>query len=233
MKGLMVGVWCCVILTLTGCAVSREAVRSAYESAQVCCDNLALLRYEKLPSEGLKLFDIDEHSQMFAFDTGRSFLLGIELPPLQPPFVVRIKSFALGDHLKESQIFYPVVLVLDGNHRTLSQQLPPPNMSLSGAGFRETAAENRWGLGLKYQWDLLVDDKAARYLVIYTDARMLASGAGESRRVPIFVPFILPGFVTILPTGQQETVIVPYSAFGRISVQAQPEPSMPGSSVKR
>jgi hypothetical protein len=192
-----------------------------------------LLQYEKLPSEGLKSFDINEHSQMFAFDTGRSFLLGIELPPLQPPFLVRIKSFALGGHIKESQIFYPVALVLDSSHRTLSRQLPPPNMSLSAAGFSETAAENRWGLGTKYQWDLLVDDNAARYLVIYTDARLLASGAGESRRIPVFVPVSLAGFIAVVPTGQQETVIVPYSAFGRISVQAQPEHSVPGPSVKR
>lgn len=226
MKRLMLGVWSCVVLTLTCCAVSREAVWSAYEKAQICCDSLAQLRYERLPGEGIKLFDIDERAQIFAFDTGRSFVLGVELPHLQPPFFVRLKSFALGNHIKNSQIFYPLVLVLDGHYETLSRRTPSPDMSLSTAGFSETAAENRWGLRLKSQWDLFIDEKAARYLVIYTDARMLASG--EVRHIQRFATIILPGFVTVLPTGQVDTIQIPYSAFGRIGLEVVTSSPSPG-----
>jgi hypothetical protein len=212
--------WVSLAVAVGGCAVSRDAVRRAYETAQPCCETLAQLRYEKLPAQGPALFDIDERSPLFAFDTGRSFVLAVELPPLSPPYVVRIKSFALGDHIKESQIFFPAVLVLDERHAVLSRHVPPPSVSLRTADFTEATTENRWGLGLKLEWDLPIEHPAARYLVVHTTAEALAMA--QKHRVPRFVPMILPGLVTTLPTGQEEVVEVPHSAFGRISLRVLP-----------
>lgn len=218
-KKLIFGAWGCVLLTLTGCAVSRDTAWEAYEKAQVCCESLSQLHYEKLPSERVQTYDIDERSQMFAFGTGRSFVLGIELPTLPPPLFVRLKSFALGDSIRTAYLFYPLILILDNQYKTLSRIVPPADMALSKAGLSESISENRGGLMTKYQWDVPVNDQGARYLVIHTDARKFDSGV--SRQAPIFIPVILPGLITVLPTGQKEEILIPFSAFGRISLQVQ------------
>lgn len=205
-------------LTIAGCAVTQEEAASPFEQATPCCTALSELRYQPLAPDRTELFDIDANSQLFVFETGRSFLLAVELPALAPPYTVQVRSYALGDTVQRSRVFYPAALLLDANHRVMARR-EAEDLSVVKGSYSEASTENRWGLPLRLEWEILIDEPATRYLVIHTTEHRLASGSLASTRQ--VVPIILPGFVTALP-GKKQEVIIAHSPFGRLALRVLP-----------
>ncbi len=205
--------------SLAGCAVTYQQAQTAFKQARPCCKNLSELKYPMLPGAGQVLVDINDTSQVMAFETGKSYVAAFELPPLARPAALRVKSFALGDHIDRSHIFYPQVLVLDAQHTLLARH-PLVGLKATKTSVSEAASENSWGLPVKLEADVPISDPAARFVVIYTSAPLLAA---SSPYVNLRVsPVILPGIVTTVPLGSY-VVQIRHSPFGRLSLTVSAE----------
>lgn len=205
-------------LVLVQLAAVADEIQSAYELATPCCESLSELRYEQLPVDRPALFEIDAKSQMFVFDTGRSFVLAVELPEREPPYTVQVRSYAVGDVIQRSRLFYPAALLLDADHRVLEFR-EPADLPVVKTSFGDARRENHWGLPLRLEWDVLIDRPGTKYLVIHpTESRLASRSFTTTRRA---VPVILPGLVTALP-GKKEEVGIAHSPFGRLALQVMP-----------
>ena len=202
------------VLSGAGCTANPERARVAFEHATPCCSGLSELSYRPLALDAVGRYDIDDKSPLFVFDTGRSFVLPLALPMHGTPYVIELRSYVLGDQPQTGQVFYPVALVLDEQHRVLSRH-ETEGLAIARASHQEAIDENRWGLPLRLELDIVVDDPAARYLVIHTTARQL--GATSTATVKTVVPVIVPGLVTALPGGEEQVTIV-HSPFGCVAV---------------
>ena len=46
------------------------------------------------------------------------------LPPIEGPYIVQVRSYALGDVVQRSRVFYPAALLLDAQHEVLARREP-------------------------------------------------------------------------------------------------------------
>lgn len=201
-------------ILLAGCAASYQSVKASYDQARPCCATLSDLKYQKLSDQGPTLVEIDETSQVFQFDTGKSYVAAFVLPARAAPYTLSLKSFTLGDHIDSSHIFYPQVLILDAQHQALAQhQLN--GLRATSATFFETVDAKSWGLMIKLDAAVVIDPAAARYAVIYTTTQLLALSSPylTMRGAPV----ILFGIMTVLPMGKYQANIR-HSPFGRLSL---------------
>ena len=201
-------------LLTVGCAVTFPTAMQRYSSAQPCCAQLADLRYRKLAASGQTLFEIDETAQVFAFDSGKSYVAALELPARTASYTLALRSFVLGDQIAGSHVFYPQVLLLDAGHRVVARHALD-GLRLDKAGFLETVAARSAGLMIAFDASVAVDPGLVRYAVIYTTGQRLT---GSSPFITVrTVPIILPGLVGAIPTGTYEARIL-HSPFGRLTV---------------
>ncbi len=200
---------------LGGCSVSREEAREHFSQARACCESLDTLPYPPLPPDEVVLIDLNEKAPAFHFPDGMSYFAAFRLPPFSASYPITVKSFALGEHIDVAHIFYPELWLLDENFVVLGRS-DAQLFVLSQTLVSEAARENKWGLPVKLQGTLQIDDPRAAYLVILTTETLLngSSRYGLRRAIPV----VLPGLVTALP-GPRDTVRIPHSPFGRISVQ--------------
>jgi hypothetical protein len=202
-------------LLATDAATGDEQGMAALDHATPCCGTLAELRYDRLAADRAGLFDVGEESPMFVFDTGRSFVLAVELPPLEPPYTVQVRSYLVGGAVQRSEVFYPAAILLDADHQVLAR-LEAEDLPVVKTSYGDAARENRWGLPLRLQWDILIERPEAKYLVIHTTGRALATRSITTTREAI--PVILPGVVTALP-GKKHEVGIQHSPLGRLALQ--------------
>jgi maltose operon protein len=203
-------------MAVASCAtmVSHERAVNSLRSARVCCESVAQFGYEDLGESGGVSFKLDEASDAFDFQTGKSYFKAFRLPQRELPYRISVRSLALGEHIKEAHIFYPQVAVLDDRFAVVGQS-DPGDFSLGKAGVGEAAAET-WGLPVKLEGSVLVDNASAKYVVVFTTQEMM-SGASpyEARWV---VPVIVPGVVTAIPGGK-ETVSIRHSPVGLLHME--------------
>lgn len=202
-------------LALAGAASAREPDPAALQRATPCCTTLAGLPFRPLPADRIELIAIGPESPVFDFDTGRSYVVALELPPIELPYIVQVRSYALGDVVKRSRVFYPAALLLDARHEVLARR-QPEDLPVVKTKYGDAARENRWGLPLRLEWDILVDEPDTRYLVLHTTEQALAGRSTTTTRQAI--PIILPGIVTAVP-GRKEDVTVAHSPDGQLAVQ--------------
>jgi len=202
-------------LALAGVATAREPDPEALQRAVPCCTTLAGLPFKPLPADRVELITVGEESPVFDFDTGRSYVVALELPSIEPPYIVQVRSYALGDLPQRSRVFYPAALLLDERHEVLARR-EPENLPVVKTRYGDATRENRWGLPLRLEWDILVDEPGTRYLVLHTTEQGLAGRSTTTARQAI--PIILPGIVTALP-GKKQDVEVAHSRDGRLAVQ--------------
>ncbi|MFQ5598613.1 MAG: MalM family protein [Nitrospiria bacterium] len=196
----------------------RKAVDSFMDSTP-CCTSMAEFRYEPLPSEEPVTFRLDENSDSFVFQSGKSYFKAFQLPEKEVPYHIQVKSFALGETIDKAHIFYPQVALLDGGFTVLKQSAPE-DFVVKKAGLKETASIS-WGLlRLKLEGTIFVDMPNAKYLVVYTTKELMGTRTSEhmSKQIqPIPVP--IPGGVLIgaVPAGVLP-VDIPHSPFGWLSI---------------
>lgn len=211
-----------LILVLGGvvsCAtmVSHESALDSLQNAQSCCDSIAHFKYEHLPeAEGVS-FNLDASSNAFDFQSGKSYFKAFHLPKAALPYRIKITSWALGEHINKAHIFYPQVTLLDENFGIVTQSTPG-DFVLSKAGFDETASAT-WGLPVKLEGAVLVDDPNAKFMLLYTTSALMRHASPYVARQAI--PIIVPGMVTAIP-GPEETMYIQHSPFGLVQMAFMP-----------
>lgn len=194
--------------------VSYETAVDSLRNAPGCCESNAQFSYEPLvEGEGVR-FPLDASSDAFDFPSGKSYFKAFRLPASALPYRIRVTSFALGEHIRNAHVFYPQIALLDEGF-TVIRQSAPGDFAMRKAGLGETAAET-WGLPVKIEGSVLVDNPRAKYLVVYTtEERLRSATAYATMRI---VPIILPGVVTALPAGREQ-VLIRHSPFGLLHVE--------------
>jgi hypothetical protein len=199
----------------SACSVSHQFAKDQLQSSAVCCSSMSEFEYLDLRADQLYLADINQQSHSFNFDTGKSYFISLQLPDFTSGYSIIIKSFALGESIHDCHIFYPELLLLDSQFSVISTH-SPATFSLTNASLSEAARENSWGLSLKLESSIKIDNPEIRYLVILTtDSLLSATTPYKTLKV---VPVILPGIVSVIPAGK-EIVNIPHSPFGRLSVR--------------
>ncbi|MCX7794363.1 MAG: MalM family protein [Thermodesulfovibrionales bacterium] len=172
-------------------------------------------KYELLNVEDSRSFKLNEKCEAFLFDTGKSYFKAFEVPRTGYPYYLLIKSYMLGDHIRNAHIFIPYVLTLDEKYHIVRSTIPY-NIRLRKAGFMETMKETG-GLGRKLEGFIQFTeaDKNEKYIIILTTEFLLKEKLLKPYRTNI--PVILPGLVTILP-GHKELALIPASPMGHLNV---------------
>lgn len=210
-----------MLLLTASCAamVPRQKALESLAGSAPCCDSLQELHYEQLPFDETVTFALDERSPSYNFPSGKSYVKAFTLPDHDPPYAVHVESFALGETVDKAHVFYPQLALLDASYSFVKMS-DPGKFSLVKAGFFETASAT-WGLMVKMDGSMVVDKPEARYLLVYTTDELLK--AATPYRVWRTMPIILPGgIVGVVPTNR-ETVEVPHSPFGRLTIEAVEE----------
>jgi hypothetical protein len=207
-----------VALLFSGCAVPYATVMKSYRDATTCCASMGDFVYEPIAVGDSKNFDLNEKSPAYPFDTGKSFLKAFKLPQSSYPYVVSISSYMLRDHLEKAYIFFPHVITLDEEFKVVRSR-GVSTFHFQRAGFLETTRQT-WGLMYKVEGQVYFteDNISEKYCVILTTDELL--GAKSSVETWKTVSVILPGVVGAIPIGT-ETVLVPHSPFGRISISVR------------
>lgn len=208
---VLVGVMSCATM------VSHESAVESLRSARSCCDSIGHFKYDQLTEENGVSFNLDASSTAFEFPSGKSYFKAFRLPEKIPPYQIEITSWALGEHVDKAHIFYPQVMILDADFASVTQSVPG-DFVLSKADYGETASET-WGLPIKLEGSVQVDDPNAKYLLVFTTRELMMQVSPYLARQA--VPIILPGVVTAIP-GPEETVYIRHSAFGLLHVEVMP-----------
>ena len=109
----------CLIFHLPGCGTPYKKTVISYNEAKICCKSMDEFHYEDINIGQTKEFPINENSQAFVFDSGKSYFKAFKLPRSSQGYRVKIDSYALqsfsegpaGDY-----IFYPVLITLNKNY---------------------------------------------------------------------------------------------------------------------
>lgn len=200
------------LILLASCAAPYKKVMARFEESPLCCRGFEEFRYEPLSLPDEKSFRIDEESGAFAFETGKSYFRAFELPPFTAPYSITVKSYLLGDSIKNAYIFRPAVMFLDSRHE-MTRLLETGAFAYAKPSLFETS-----GLRMMYTGEIPVSAENAgdRYMIILTTDRLRAETAIHTSR--IFIPFIFPGIVGVLPTGAKETNYVPHAPVGKLRI---------------
>lgn len=221
-----------VLLAIASCAtmVTHEKAVDSLRNSRICCESMAQFEYAPMSEGEGASFALDESSSAFGFTTGKSYFKAFRLPVRKLPYRIRIRSFALGEHIDKAHIFYPQVAVLDDRFAMVGQSTSG-DFLLSKTGLKKEAAGETWGLPVKLEGNLLVNDPSARYLLVYTTGQLLSgSSPYETQRA---VPIFAPGMVTALPGGK-DTIFIKHSPFGLLHVEIVPaETATPESQPRR
>jgi hypothetical protein len=211
---------CLTLLLTTSCAVNYEKAMNHLIQSKDCCGSMAEFDYESIPGiEGIT-FKIDESSPAFVFQSGKSLFKAFQLPRVEAPYYIQVKSFGLGEHISKAHIFYPQLALLSDNFDVLKQS-DAHEFSLKKGGLGETASISWTALPIKVEGSLFVDNPRAKYVVIFTNKKLLDSSS--SFTTVSYIPLILPGVAGVLPAGKK-SVPIPHSPFGMLHIKIADKP---------
>jgi|GEM_PF-6720413 len=173
----------------------------ALDKAPVCCAGYAFMKYEPLALGDVQDASLDAAEQKaFTFPTGKSFFRAYAIPRDAGPFYLRLTSIP-----DSRRVFFPLLLVLDGNYRPV-RTVTSPVFDWRNGGFGPTSASI---VGTAY---FNPQVSGERYVILLTPAnaqsqsyRATTAGSVDiSQTIPRLTP---PGAQIDLepgPTGQVE-----------------------------
>lgn len=151
---------------VNGCAVHYNQAVTQLETAKSCCDSLAELPYERFPSDGIVIFDLNDESPGYTFPSGKSFFKAFVLPDWKGPYRINIRSYALGERIDRAHIFYPNLLMLDEQFTVVTELVP--KFLPAKSTFQEAVEENNWGMPARIEGTVWIDKPEYRFLVVNT-----------------------------------------------------------------
>jgi hypothetical protein len=161
---------------MAGCASSGrdDALEKALATSPACCAGPREFRFDPATIGQRVVFTLDERSPVHAFPRGRSFFKALALPESPRATFVTVASFPVVEKgsLNEwrGRYFAPSIVYLDANFEPSQPFDGPPNFMFNGNGRRFSA----------FRAPVPPD---ARYLVVFTEARLLGG------TVPVPVEF--------------------------------------------
>jgi hypothetical protein len=198
---------------LASCAMSLGTARERYEAAPVASfQSFADFPYEKLSLKDSKAFRMDEHFPAFDFATGKSFFKAFSLPQSPTPFTVTVRSYLVGQDIQTGYIFAPRVIFLDERF-TVTRTLGKGDFHYAKPGLFET-----WDWRAMLESSTRIDQSALDecYLIILTTKEALQKKT--TLEYPVIIPFIMPGVMGAIPTGETVDTPVPNSPVGNLRI---------------
>jgi hypothetical protein len=211
-------------MAIVSCAymVSHEKAVDSLGKARSCCESIAQFRYDQLTEgKGVK-FNLNETSDAFTFETGKSYFKAFRLPDKAVPYGLRIRSFAMGGQLDQAHIFYPQIALLD-EHFAIIRQSNARDFLLSKAGWAETTSHNynviNGGLKLKLEGYARVEDPGVKYVLIFTTQELMSTTSPYEVLgwYQVFMP-IYGGMLVSIPKGR-EIIDIQHSPFGMLNLE--------------
>lgn len=157
---------CAVSVLVAGCATNdpAKALQSALAAVPSCCASPREFPFEPVAIDQRHAIRIDQRSPAYSFPDGKSFFRPIALPASPQPATATIVSFALVDKAglneRVGYYFLPIVLFYDAGFDP-----SPPFKSVTKFLFD--------GRGRRFSAFQVPVPRDARYLAIFTDARIL------------------------------------------------------------
>ena len=136
----------------------------------ICCRSFKEFGYEGLRLPEAKNFKIDKDSRASGFNSGRSFFKSFALPEFSTPYTISIKSYLMGENLRDGYIFSPEMIFLNKDHqivRTVSSDL----FEYTGDGPGKPLIA---GSALIGKIEITQEMKEYRFIIILTAGKTLA-----------------------------------------------------------
>jgi len=193
---------------------SAAESRSVLNSAPICCDTLAELRFESLDVEKARFFPVNSSSQAFDFTTGKSLVRAFRLPDSLERATVTLSAVA------GATVFVPTVLILDEDFR-VSRSIDSSNFVYTPAGFMEPQR-----LRGRFHFDRRRGGELAneRYFIVFTtdaDLRGSTQMISEARLYARSRGLADPGLPD--PVAQHAATGVFRLAFGELETSSRSE----------
>ena len=187
--------------------------QDAMAAQRVCCDSLASVHYKPLAVGASVAEKIDKDSRVFGFEEGRSRFLAWELPSLDKPFIVNMRSVVTPSGLPGTGGFYifsPAIMLLDSAFQMIGKQESGLFIPVPTSVFPMRSAS------LMAQIDSRRLPPNAKYLMVYTTPTIIEGVL--STTAPGFMP-IAGG---VLPTGFPVMVHMEPAISGDFEVELLP-----------
>ena len=199
------------LFLITGCTIPYHEVMQEYENTPICCSEYRQIAYETIGLPELKAFNLDKTSDMFSFETGRSYFKAFKLPQFAGTYRIEITSYALGNHEKNAYIFAPQVMFLDSAFN-ITRIVSSDNFT-----YVEPYEGALWlSIALRGTIQVAKDNAGDVYMIIYTTEQDLAKKM--KYKTPATLPIPVAGTMLLIPLGKRD-VYIPYSPVGRIRVK--------------
>lgn len=223
MRTTILAVAACASLAVSGCAPTSLALRESLATAPDCCASEHEFSYPALGvGERLKV-ELGAASPAHEFSTGKSYYAAFRLPPQPRPLNVQVRSFISGGlTLAEAYLFYPVVAVLDADHRVRSVVAVPPEKVGS-------SVQDDFFAGVLLDLTVPVAEGDA-FAVLYTDARLLGKTFRFERDTTTTRTMYYPGGSMLVTDPVHVRADIPYAAGGRVEVRLIEPDKAQGSS---
>ena len=215
-------------LALSGCTASSESSYPAatparlanYARATPCCDDPSGFEFVALPKQGRVDAVLDAKSPVFDFQSGVSPFVAFRLPDQASRYRVRVKSLIDPKAGDASEIFYPVIALLDETFIVVhmsgleSLRLEPSLATVDGKS------------GVAVSIGIDPADQKGKYLVVFTPAAMLGREPAEDREGDVLS---LSALAWMERSGESA---MPASPYGKLQVTIAPEVAVAAGTAK-
>lgn len=220
--------WFLIAMTAAACAAcaasprqsypaSTEARLALYAEATACCDDPSGFQFNALPQRGFADALLDRASPVFDFQSGKSPFAAFELPKVDGPYRIRIKSLFDARDGGKSGVFYPVVALLDETFIVV-QMTGLDNLRLEPA-----LATVGGEAGLAVTMPINPAELHGRYLVVFTPAALLGAVPESRREGDLLTP------ATLAWMERRDDTALPASPFGRLRITVAPDMPVAGA----
>lgn len=211
---------------IASCTTSYETAKKHYDLAQPCCSNFSEFKYENLSHEASLVFDINQLSPAFHFDTGKSYFKAVRLPNISSLYVINIRSYAMGERLDVAHIFFPKIVLLKEDFTVYEELILQFTLEKEPVGAIE---ENKWGLPVRLAGEIPIWNDDIKYLLLVTSEEWLSTAFYISAYATW--DEVLRGEVMIGPLGIVGDVLfgpqlphaIKISPFGRLALELKAE----------
>lgn len=194
----------------SGLPDSERAEQRLYSRADECCVDPAQFSFSDTTVPGRLEFDISPRSQLFEFQSGRSYFAALRLPVGTRTYRVRIKSLLRGSG-DRTRVFYPVVALLDENF-IVTRVSSVDHLRLE-PGLATPEGASALALTVRVDPSIAVE----RYLVVFTPAVLLGAPPADRREGDVVTD------PTIEYLQRKADTAIPPAAFGHLQVSLIPD----------
>jgi maltose operon protein len=173
--------------------------------------------YELLGHNESVGFVLDETSPAYLFRGGKSYFKAYKLPEYKSPYLIAVKTYAIGEVVDRFHIFSPKLTILDENY-SVARDIHSERLDFERVKFGESLSAGG-GSPIAAEVSLVIDSPEYKYIVIHTTDKQLL---GHSiNHAPDFGYIPMPQGAIIYPTGKYRHFTIPHSPFGKLLIKTR------------